>query len=120
MENEISLAASSQSGNERLRNSGQGGLLFCTCTFTCHGEPVRGLTLVIRRARNFIRFLLMGNSELKNHISSLNINGQSIPMENGYGKIDLADVSSKLSPLYAIDDEGKQLEMNIVLDEKDK
>lgn len=113
------LAASRQSGDDRLRNSGQGGRLFCTCTFTRKGQVVQGLTMKIRRVRNMVRFLLTGNAEQKNHITSLNIDGQSILMENGCGKMDMAEISSKLSPLYAIDDEGNIFEMNIVLDDDD-
>ena len=115
---QISLAASSQSGDEILRNSGHGGILFCTCTFVKQGEPVQGLKLTIRRVNNKIRCLLTGNSELKKQITSLNMDGQSIPIENGLGEIDLAEVSSKLSPLYATDNTGKQYEIIIVLDDK--
>lgn len=117
-EGEMKLAASKQSGDERLRNAGHGGT--CFFQFTSQEEDAHGLTLMIRRANDKIRFILIGNYEQIEHIKSLTFHGKSVMMEEGVGTIGIADVISEYFPLFIIDDEGKQIEMNVVLDENGK
>lgn len=111
----ISLAASKQSGDERLRSSGHGGP--CIFKFTSQDRTAHGLTLVIRRSRENIDFIVKGTHQQVNHITSLKINGKSIRLEEGCGEMAVDELVSVYLPIYVVDDEGNQMEMSIVLDE---
>lgn len=114
-DNEVSLAASGQSGDEILRNSGHGGT--CFFQFTSNEKAANGLTVVIRRDNDGISFNLIGDYEQVEHIKLLTFNGKEVTMEDGFGLIDFSEVISDFMPLFVIDDQKNQFEMNVVLDE---
>ena len=114
-DDEVILAASKQSGDEILRNSGHGGT--CFFQFTSNEKAANGLTVVVRRDNDGISFNLKGNYEQVEHIKLLTFNGKEVTMEDGFGIIEFSKVISDFMPLFVIDDQKNQIEMNVVLDE---
>ena len=112
---EMKLAASRQSGDDILRNSGNGAP--CCLQLTSQEENANGLTLVIRHVDDELHFILKGDYDQIEHITSLASHGQTVPIEEGFGMISIKDFMSEYFPVYIIDDEGNKIKMNIMLDD---
>ena len=114
-EDDVRLAASKQSGDEILRNSGHGGV--CFFQFTSNEKAGNGLTVVVRRVNDGLSFILKGDYEQIEHIESITFHDKKVAMEEGFGIIGYSEVLSDFLPLIVIDDQGNRIEMNVVLDE---